>query len=42
MVLRISLRAMLATLKKYPLIKDLIQQIHDQRGADHAPKITDA
>jgi len=42
MVLRVSMRAMLATLKKYPQIKDLIQQIHDQRGADHAPKITDA
>ncbi len=42
MVLRISLRAMLTTLKKYPALKDLIQQIHDQRGADQAPKITDA
>jgi CPA1 family monovalent cation:H+ antiporter len=41
MVLRISMRSMLVTLKKYPAIKDMIQQIHDRRGADHAPKITD-
>jgi hypothetical protein len=41
MVLRISTRSMLATLKKYPALKDMIQQIHDGRGADHAPKITD-
>jgi len=40
-VLRISMRSMLITLKKYPQIKGLIQQIHDDRGADHAPKITD-
>jgi hypothetical protein len=35
------MRSMLVTLKKYPAIKDMIQQIHDRRGADHAPKITD-
>ena len=40
-VLRISMRSMLTIIKKYPGIKDVIQQIHDSRGADHAPKITD-
>ncbi|UCH41066.1 MAG: cation:proton antiporter [Gammaproteobacteria bacterium] len=40
-VLRISMRAMLSILGKYPEIKDAIQQIHDDRGADHAPHISD-
>ena len=40
-LLRISMRSMLALLKKHPDIKDRIQQIHDDRGADHAPSISD-
>ncbi len=40
-VLRISMRSMLTILKKYPGIKNNIQQIHDARGADHAPGISD-
>jgi len=40
-VIRIAMRPMQTILKKYPEIKDEIQQIHDARGADHAPKITD-
>jgi CPA1 family monovalent cation:H+ antiporter len=40
-LIRIAMRPMLTILKKYPAIKDTIQQIHDARGADHAPKITD-
>jgi len=41
-LLRISMRAMLKTLEKYPAVQDVFQSIHDQRGADHAPKISDA
>ena len=41
-VLRISMRSMLAILGKYPAIKDAIQKIHDERGADHAPHFSDA
>ncbi len=41
-VLRVSMRSMLAILKKYPEIKNSIQEIHDTRGADHAPQVTDA
>jgi CPA1 family monovalent cation:H+ antiporter len=40
-LLRISMRPMLKILEKYPAVKDAFQLIHDQRGADHAPKITD-
>ena len=40
-VIRIAMRPMQTILNKYPEIKDEIQQIHDARGADHAPKITD-
>ena len=40
-LLRISMRSMLRLLEKYPAIRDRIQQIHDARGADQAPKITD-
>ena len=40
-LLRIAMRAMLKTLEKYPAVKDTLQSIHDQRGADHAPKISD-
>ncbi|MCP4186688.1 MAG: cyclic nucleotide-binding domain-containing protein, partial [Gammaproteobacteria bacterium] len=40
-VLRISMHSMLTILKKYPKVRDLIQHIHDDRGADHAPRITD-
>ena len=40
-VIRVSMRSMLAIVKKNPSIKDAIQQIHDSRGADHAPRITD-
>ena len=39
--IRFSMRSMLAILKKYPSIRDRIQQIHDARGADHAPSISD-
>lgn len=41
-VLRISKRSMLKMLHKYSEIKDMIQSIHDERGADHAPQIGDA
>ena len=41
-VLRVSMRSMLAILKKYPEIKNAIQKIHDERGADAAPQVTDA
>ena len=40
-LLRISMRAILKILEKYPDVKDVFQSIHDERGADHAPKITD-
>ncbi len=40
-LLRISMRSMLKTLEKYPAVKDAFQSIHDERGADHAPKISD-
>ena len=40
-VLRISKRTMLKILHKYSEIKDMIQSIHDERGADHAPQIGD-
>lgn len=40
-ILRISMRSMLKILRKYPAIKEIVQSIHDARGADHAPKITD-
>jgi len=40
-VLKIAMRPMLTLLKKYPEIKNAIQEIHDARGADRAPKITD-
>ena len=40
-VLRISMRSMVSILEKYPAIKETIQQIHDSRGADYAPKISD-
>ena len=38
---RISMRTMLKTLQNYPKIKDAIQSIHDDRGADHAPSASD-
>lgn len=40
-VLRISMRSMLAILGKYPEIRETIQQVHDDRGADHAPHVSD-
>jgi CRP-like cAMP-binding protein len=40
-LLRIAMRPMLTILKKYPEIKIAIQGIHDTRGADSAPKVTD-
>ncbi|MGI9319512.1 MAG: cation:proton antiporter, partial [bacterium] len=40
-ILRISMRSMLKILRKYPAIKEMVQSVHDARGADHAPKITD-
>ena len=40
-VLHISNRVMLTLLDKYPSLRDRLQQIHDERGADHAPKIED-
>lgn len=40
-VLRISMRSMLHILGKYPALRETIQQIHDDRGADHAPHISD-
>jgi len=40
-LLRIAMRPMLTILKKYPEIKIAIQGIHDTRGADTAPKVTD-
>ena len=40
-VLRISKRSMLKLLHNYAEIKDMIQSIHDERGADHAPQIGD-
>ena len=40
-VLRLPMRTMLKILQKYPSIKDSIQQIHDARGADQAPHISD-
>ena len=40
-LLRISMRSMLNILEKYPAVKDAFQSIHDKRGADHAPKISD-
>ena len=39
-LLRISMRSMLKVLQKYPVIKDAFQSIHDERGAEHAPKIS--
>ena len=38
-VLRISMRAMLNLLSRYPEIKQQIQQIHDDRDADRTPGI---
>jgi hypothetical protein len=35
------MRPMLSILKKYPEIKNAIQEIHDARGAGSAPKVTD-
>jgi len=40
-VLRVAMRPMLSILKKYPEIKNAIQEIHDARGASSAPKVTD-
>jgi hypothetical protein len=40
-LIRISMRSMLKILEKYPTVKDAFQTIHDERGADHAPKISD-
>jgi len=40
-LLRISMRSILKILEKYPAVKDVLQSIHDERGADHAPKISD-
>ena len=40
-VLKVAMRPMLTILKNYPQIKNLIQEIHDARGADSAPKISD-
>ncbi len=40
-LLRISMRTMLRILGKYPDIREAIQNIHDARGADHAPHISD-
>jgi hypothetical protein len=36
------MRSMLKILQKHPGIKDALQSIHDERGAEHTPKITDA
>ncbi|MDH3763334.1 MAG: cation:proton antiporter [Gammaproteobacteria bacterium] len=41
-LLRISMRTMLAIVNSYPEIRESIQQIHDARGADRAPSISDA
>ncbi len=41
-LLRISMRSMLAIINSYPEIRESIQQVHDARGADHAPSISDA
>jgi hypothetical protein len=40
-LLRISMRSMLKILQKNPIIKDAIQSIHDDRGAEHTPNISD-
>ena len=40
-LLRISMRSMLKILQKHPVIKDAFQSIHDERGAEHTPKISD-
>jgi Na+:H+ antiporter len=40
-ILRISMRSMLKILQKNPEIKNALQSIHDERGAEHTPKITD-
>ncbi len=40
-VLRISMRSMLTILDRYPEIRAQIRQIHENRGADHAPQISD-
>jgi hypothetical protein len=40
-VLKVAMRPMLTILKKYPEIENSIREIHDARGADSAPKITD-
>ena len=40
-VLRVAMRPMLTILKKYPEIRNSIQEMHDARGADGAPEITD-
>jgi CPA1 family monovalent cation:H+ antiporter len=40
-VLRISMRSMLNIVERYPAVKDVLQSIHDERGAEHAPKISD-
>ena len=39
-VLRISMRTMLSLLTDYPDIRETLQRVHDERGADHAPDIT--
>ena len=40
-LVRISMRSMLKILQKHPGIKDALQSVHDERGAEYAPKITD-
>jgi CPA1 family monovalent cation:H+ antiporter len=40
-VIRVSMRTMLSLLKTYPGIRHTLQQVHDSRGADHAPKVRD-
>jgi CPA1 family monovalent cation:H+ antiporter len=40
-LLRISMRSMLNILQKHPGIKDAFQSIHDERGAEHSPNISD-
>ena len=40
-VLKVAMRPMLTILKNCPEFKNTIQGIHDARGADNAPKITD-
>ena len=41
-LLRISMRLMLAIINVFPEIRESIQQIHDAHGTDHAPSISDA